>query len=232
VKPEVLWLGGLVVGAGAVVGAVALASKPVGAKPSSPVAASLPKAPLPNLAPAVAFTRPTNFITRAAPSFYRGGLLPPPQSQPITPAPVPLAGDSLQQHNLQVVNAYRSRLGVAPLILDIRLSSFAMAGSQQLSQDHIPHQHIRSAVAAGTLFNPENGFAQEAGENQGSPVGWPPEDETQQIDEALAMMFAEGPGQGEEHGHYMNIVNPRFTRLGVGLLLVGGRLYMTNDFSS
>jgi uncharacterized protein YkwD len=44
-------------------------------------------------------------------------------------------------------------------------------------------------------------------------------------------MIDEGPGQGEAHGHYTNMMNPELTRLGVGLLEVNGQLYLTNDFS-
>jgi len=40
-------------------------------------------------------------------------------------------------------------------------------------------------------------------------------------------MMDEGPGGG----HYDNMMNPRFRRIGIGLVYAGGRLYMTNDFS-
>jgi hypothetical protein len=41
-------------------------------------------------------------------------------------------------------------------------------------------------------------------------------------------MFAEGPGGG----HYDNMTDPAFARVGIGLVLDGtGRLYFTNDFS-
>jgi hypothetical protein len=43
----------------------------------------------------------------------------------------------------------------------------------------------------------------------------------------LKMMMDEGPGGG----HYDNMMNPRFRRVGIGLFDSGGKLYMTNDFS-
>ena len=49
----------------------------------------------------------------------------------------------------------------------------------------------------------------------------------EQIDVLLRLMMDEGPGGG----HYENIVNQRFRRVGVGLVYAGGRLYLTNDFS-
>ena len=45
-------------------------------------------------------------------------------------------------------------------------------------------------------------------------------------------MFDEGPGTGEAHGHYENMMSTTFTRVGVGLVEVGTMLYLTNDFSN
>ncbi len=45
-------------------------------------------------------------------------------------------------------------------------------------------------------------------------------------------MWAEGPGTGEAHGHYENIVDTQFTKVGAGFYYVGHTLYITNDFSS
>ncbi len=60
----------------------------------------------------------------------------------------------------------------------------------------------------------------------------PTQNELDQIDAIQAAMFAEGPGTGEAHGHYTNMMNAQYTRLGVGLLEVSGQLYLTNDFSN
>ena len=147
--------------------------------------------------------------------------------------PPPTSGfDQFQQHNLDVINMYRAMQRLAPLVLDGQLSAFALAGSQELSMDHLPHQHFMNAGANGTLWS--SGFAGSAGENQGDPNGWPQassdptQNELTQIDQIQAAMFGEGPSGG----HYQNIMNPQFTRLGVGLLEVsGGVLYLTNDFS-
>ena len=141
---------------------------------------------------------------------------------------------TFQRHNLSVVNAYRARKGLVPLKLSASLSTFAHAGSVELSHDHKPHAHF---IAAGvSLFN--KGFKLSAGENQGDPHGWPvlvqndpAGNRNAQIDDIQKVMFAEGPGAGEPHGHYMNMMNPKFRRVGVGLVDVGGTLYLTNDFS-
>jgi hypothetical protein len=143
--------------------------------------------------------------------------------------------DQFQHHNLDVVNSYRAGKGISPLVLDAKLGDFALAGSQQLSQDHSPHAHFIAASNDGTIW--QNGFKTQAGENQGDPNGWPQlssnpvTNEMQQIDQIQAAMYAEGPGSGEAHGHYMNMMNSAFHRLGVGLLEINGKLYLTNDFS-
>jgi uncharacterized protein YkwD len=144
----------------------------------------------------------------------------------------PLGG--FEQHNLQVINNYRSQGGLKPYVLDAALSAFALAGSQELSMDHMPHQHFMNASNNGTLFTPASGFKSSAGENQGDPNGWtvlstdPTTNETMQIDAIMAAMFAEGPSGG----HYQNMMSTTFTRVGVGLLEVNNKLYLTNDFSN
>ncbi len=159
----------------------------------------------------------------------------PPAQDSGSPAP-PDSGtndgfDQFQHHNLDVINMYRAMMSLPPYVLDQQLSAFALAGSQELSMDHMPHQHFITASNDGTLWT--SGFMGSAGENQGDPNGWPPassdpvQNELTQIDQIQQAMFAEGPGGG----HYDNIMSPTFTRLGVGLLEVGDVLYLTNDFS-
>ncbi len=143
--------------------------------------------------------------------------------------------DQFQHHNLDVINKYRAGKGVAPLVLDAKLCTFALAGSKELTQDHTPHQHFIDAGNNGTLWT--SGFTTSAGENQGDPNGWtklsndPTTNELDQIDSIQLAMYNEGPGQGEAHGHYMNMMNTKFKRVGVGLVEVSGHLYLTNDFS-
>jgi uncharacterized protein YkwD len=144
--------------------------------------------------------------------------------------------DPFQQHNLDEINQYRATLSLRPLVLDQTLSAFALAGSQELTQDHTPHQHFVDASNAGTLWS--SGFTSSAGENQGDPNGWPQAssnpttNELTQIDQIQKAMFDEGPGTGEAHGHYENMMSATFTRVGIGLIEVGGMLYLTNDFSN
>jgi len=148
----------------------------------------------------------------------------PPPPRPADPFPA----DPLVKYNVDRVNAYRAKGGLAPLLYDAPISRFALAGSEQLSRDHTPHAHF-AASAKGAP-----GFGSKAAENQGDPGGVPPlgaGDRTrigqQQIDLMLKLMMDEGPGGG----HYDNIMNGGYRRLGIGLAYVDGRLYLTNDFS-
>jgi uncharacterized protein YkwD len=144
--------------------------------------------------------------------------------------------DQFQERNLADINMYRATLNIAPLVLDQTLSTFALAGSTELSMDHSPHAHFIAASNSGAIWM--SGFNTSAGENQGDPNGWtvlstnPVTNELDQIDAIQTAMFDEGPGTGEAHGHYTNMMDATFTKVGVGLLEVDGALYLTNDFSN
>ncbi|MBX3190241.1 MAG: CAP domain-containing protein [Labilithrix sp.] len=159
--------------------------------------------------------RKTTITRRSVPA-------PPPPARPADAYP----GDPLVRYNVERVNAYRARGGLPPLLYDARISAFAVQGSQRLARDHVPHAHFAENAQAQR-------FGSRSAENQGDPRGVPslhPDPATnarRQIDTMLEMMFAEGPGGG----HYDNMMNPKFRRIGIGNVYVGGRLYMTNDFS-
>jgi uncharacterized protein YkwD len=149
------------------------------------------------------------------------------------PAPTPAArpadpwpADPLAKYNVDQVNAYRARGGLPPLLYDARLSAFAAGGSQRLARDHVPHANFAENAQG-------RHFGSRSAENQGDPSGVPAMDADprrngpKQVDTMLKLMMDEGPGGG----HYDNIMSPKLRRIGTGLVYVGGRLYMTNDFS-
>jgi hypothetical protein len=148
---------------------------------------------------------------------------PPPPPRPADPWP----SDARVRYNVERINAYRAQKGLEPLLYDAKISSFARAGSERLAHDHVPHANF-AANAKGAP-----GFGSRSAENQGDPHGVPSMDANasvsgkKQIDIMLKLMMDEGPGGG----HYDNMMNPRFRRVGIGLVDVGGRLYMTNDLS-
>ena len=126
--------------------------------------------------------------------------------------------DDARQYNLQRINALRAKNGAPALHLDDKLDAFAQAGSVELSQDHKPHANFSANYATC-------GCDVQA-ENQGDWNGWTPGPIHDQIDQILDLMMSEGPGGG----HHDNIVNPQSTRLGVGIVNPGAKLYFTNDF--
>lgn len=143
-------------------------------------------------------------------------------------APAPSLETTLAQYNLAQINQIRSARKLPLLVGDARLDTFARVGSMVLSADHVAHTHFKAHVAGAP------GFGNHAAENQGDARGVVSMDTDlvrngqKQIDRMLAMMMAEGPGGP----HYDTLVNPLYRRVGFGLVTIGGRLYMTNDFSS
>ncbi len=158
---------------------------------------------------------------------------PSPPDRPADPWPA----DPLVKFNVDRLNDYRKKHGVPPLKYDAKISAFATTGNKQLSQDHTAHAHfnakIKSAMGDPEAMKGKSGFGAHAAENQGDWNGIPQLDPDpakngrKQIDLTLEIMHDEGPGGG----HYENMLNPAFKRVGVGLLYVGPKLYMTNDFS-
>lgn len=154
---------------------------------------------------------------------------PDPPDRPADPYP----SDPLVRYNVEQLNAYRKAAGVEPLKYDAKISVYAVAGSSQLSGDHQPHAHFlatsKDEMGVGKILGTK------AAENQGDWNGVPElvaGDEIangkKQIDVMLKIMFDEGPGGG----HHDNMLNPKMKRVGIGLVYVDGKLYLTNDFSN
>lgn len=125
--------------------------------------------------------------------------------------------DQARSHTLTYINGMRSLHGVGLLELDGALTAFAQEGSDRLARDHRGHGH----------FVAEQAHCPGCGENQSDPRGWRPGPVGRQIDEILGDMIDEGPGGG----HHDNMLDPRWTRLGVGITNPGGETYLTTDFA-
>ena len=168
----------------------------------------------------------------APPNGVKPEVIQPPASPPVTPPKPPITPPTSRiddtaiyaaiQHNLNQLNAYRAKAGAQTLQLDPKLNQFAQQGSLELKQNHQPHGHF----ARKDIF--ESGFSGGAAENQGDPNGWPIRGGLNAtIDAILRAMINEGPGGG----HHDNMLNPKFRRVGIGLVIDGDKLYLTNDFS-
>ncbi len=133
--------------------------------------------------------------------------------------------DSHAQHNLATLNMYRAQNGIAALTLDDQLMTFSADAVAAYEASGTAHAYFG---AQGSKLWSE-GFCSGAGENQAP--NWPINngDEDATIDAILADMFGEGP----TGGHYQNIMNDKFTRVGVGLIVTSkAGLWFSNDFSN
>jgi uncharacterized protein YkwD len=145
--------------------------------------------------------------------------------------------DPLVKYNVDQINMYRKKHGRAPVKYDAVISAFAITGSKQLAKDHTAHAHfnanIKGQLGSADAMKGKSGFGSHGAENQGDWNGVPKLDENKlengkkQIDIMLKLMMDEGPGGG----HYENMLNPKFKRVGIGLVYVADKLYLTNDFS-
>jgi hypothetical protein len=114
------------------------ATHDAGVAPTAPASTSMaPTAPAPT---STAPTTPTSPIEDAG--------SPAPVPSPTAPT-TPGGFDQFQERNLADINDYRATLGIAPLVLDQTLCTFALAGSDELSQNHSPHAHFIGASDAG-----------------------------------------------------------------------------------
>jgi uncharacterized protein YkwD len=147
----------------------------------------------------------------------------PPPARPADPYP----SDPLVRYNVERIAAYRAQKGLPALLYDAKISAFALRGSEQLSQDHSPHAHFAAKAKGAPMFGSR------AAENQGDPSGVPALDPDpakngrKQVDIMLKLMMDEGPGGG----HYDNMMNTHYRRVGIGIFYANGRMYLTNDFS-
>ena len=149
------------------------------------------------------------------------------------PAVTPGVGaesDRFARYNLDRINEYRAREGLTPLVLDARLSAFALEGSRESKAGGPAHGHIGHAS--------KNEF-ERAGFTKGywaENQGWssraapdPTANEEKQIAGLLQGMMNEGPGGG----HHDNILAKGARRLGVGIIMdADGGITLTNDFAA
>jgi hypothetical protein len=127
--------------------------------------------------------------------------------------------DEARDYVLAYLNGVRKLNEVGPLVRDGFVDTFARSGSDELAEDHRPNQHmIEHAAELGV------DHAELQGPPEGSPAGLMQE----QLGEILLHWMAEGPGGTERE----KVLRPGWRRVGVGIVTVLGRTYLTIDFSS
>jgi len=136
----------------------------------------------------------------------------PPTLPPTSPPTSPF--ESARQLCVQRTNEYRARVGIAPVE---RRPDAEACGDAQARSDGASH------TAHGAF-----GQCRERAQNE--CPGWPGT-ANDVIDKCLAMMFAEGPGSGPTHGHYVNMTDTRYRGVSCGLsATANGELWVVQDF--
>lgn len=131
----------------------------------------------------------------------------PPTTVPATPLPVPAASptsaDPMERARIRCTdrtNAYRASVGAPPVQRRPEFETCADAAAGSDAQARTVHGAF--------------GRCRESAQNE-CPA-WSGAVDTV-IDQCLDMMFAEGPGTGSQHGHYVNMTNRSYTQVACGV---------------
>lgn len=128
---------------------------------------------------------------------------------------------------LVAINKDRAKHHAAPLVLDPKQSACSRRHSLHMaSLDALSHDQFPADVCIKHTWTAENVGTEDA----------------DQMTAAMGMhqaMMDEGPcphrgcpnGEFEAHGHYVNLINPRYTHVGIGLAWTGTALWLTEDFT-
>jgi uncharacterized protein YkwD len=166
------------------------------------------------------------FTTKAAPPppvVARGATTT--RSVPVVPAAAPAT--SLAGYALNQVNAARAAYGFAPLVLDAAVSAAASAHAwDQANNGYFSHTGLNGSTRESRLRAAGVSFTY-SGENQCYHMGM---SEQATLDWCHAQFMAE-PYPGHWN-HIGNILDPRATRMGVGIATAGGRTVITWDFTN
>lgn len=150
------------------------------------------------------------------------------QAQPALAASSNPSLKAVARQLLQTINADRARLHLRPLILDTRQSTCSRRHSQHMAViGGIAHDQFPADICVAHTY---------AGENVG----------TEQTSDALSavmdinqQMMGEGPcpdkkcpgNEFEAHGHYMNLMDPTFTHIGIGIVVQNSSVWLTENFT-
>jgi len=129
-----------------------------------------------------------------------------------------MSEEEAHDYVLAYVNGVRRLNGVGPVSRDEALDAFARSGSDELARDHLPNQH---------MIDHAREIRASSAEVQGAPEGARPGPLQERIADSLLRWMAEGPG-GVEHD---TLLRQDWRKLGVGIVVLLGRAYLTVDFS-
>jgi hypothetical protein len=133
------------------------------------------------------------------------------------------------QNALDQINASRAQNGSPALALDASLDSCGLqhaedcascAGDNIAGFTNCAHGDFKSGNTCGA-----------SAENQGVATGVTSSNEDQAFDSIHEAMMAEGPPPPGQDNHFLNIVNPSYTTVGIGLFVdQNGNLWLSEEF--
>lgn len=148
------------------------------------------------------------------------------QAQPVLAAHSP-SYRSVAKQLLQVINADRAKLHLRPLVLNKQQSTCSQRHSEHMAVlGTITHDQFPADICVSHAL---------AGENVGVESGAP----LTAVLDINASMMDEGPcpnrncpgNEFTDHGHYMNLMNPAYTHIGIGIVVTNGSVWLTENFT-
>lgn len=128
---------------------------------------------------------------------------------------------------LAAINQARAAHHVGPLSLDARESVCSTKHSTHMAREgYISHDQFPADICV-----PYHHIGENAGVAAGTPLG--------AVLELQRVMMAEGPcpnpacphGEFDQHGHYLNLIDPAYRHIGIGIVVYGGQTWLTEDFT-
>jgi len=147
---------------------------------------------------------------------------PQPTAVPVAAIAPPASADAAagEMYTVELINAQRAALGLAALAADPTLMGIANSRvADMVARGYTGHNDPVSGVALGPALMIAAGF-HPVGENwYGSRLGPPTI-----ADVAMKWFMTDAP-------HYQNILNPRYTGVGVGIAYNGAQWLLVQDFA-
>jgi hypothetical protein len=122
-------------------------------------------------------------------------------------------------------NKDRATVGKPPVQESTSLEAYADAGAMH-DFSTSPHDHFMTTSGGGISFA-ENECPQQGNWNLSFGNG----DVGMTVVACVAAFFAEGPGTGDAHGHYNNMIGP-YATLGCGIYVQGQQITIVQDYGN
>jgi uncharacterized protein YkwD len=121
---------------------------------------------------------------------------------------------------VELTNELRDTVGAPPLERSAELEAYAGEGAEY---DHFrdPHDHFRSNSGGGIAFAENECPHWSLGFGGGSVVGL--------VEACIDAFWSEGPGDGDAHGHYNNMIG-NYGTLGCGIYSDGDDYTIIQDY--